>query len=76
LQQTFVGNLLIYRCPQFSGASQAPISDADLTAVINWLLYELNSETLPADFEDYTEAEVSRARQDILADPLKYRAEH
>lgn len=58
------------------GASQAPISDADLTAVINWLLYEFNSETLPANFQEYTEAEVSRARQDILADPLKYRAEH
>lgn len=58
------------------GASQAPISDADLTAVINWLLYEFNSETLPANFQEYTEAEVSRARQDILADPLRYRAEH
>lgn len=58
------------------GASQAPISDADLTDVINWLLYEFNSTTLPANFEEYTVGEVSRARRDILADPLKYRAEH
>lgn len=58
------------------GASQAPIDDAELTAVINWLLHEFNSETLPEDFEEYTEEEVAKARRDILADPLKYRAEH
>lgn len=58
------------------GASQAPISDADLTEVINWLLYEFNSDTLPANFEEYTEEEVSTARKNILADPLKYRAEY
>ena len=58
------------------GASQAPISDADLTDVINWLLHEFNSETLPANFEEYTVEEVASARRSILADPLKYRAEH
>ena len=58
------------------GASQAPISDADLTDVINWLLLEFNSDTLPADFEEYTVDEVSNARRNILADPLRYRAEH
>ena len=58
------------------GASQAPISDADLTDVINWFLHEFNSDTLPDNFEEYTEAEVSKARRNILADPLKYRAEH
>ena len=58
------------------GASQAPISDADLTDVINWLLREFNSNTLPANFEEYTVGEVSNARRNILADPLRYRAEH
>ena len=58
------------------GASSAPISDAELSEVINWLLYEFNSDTLPADFEEYSEEEVARARKDILADPLKFRAEH
>ena len=58
------------------GASQAPISDTDLTDVINWLLHEFNNDTLPANFEEYTVAEVSSARQNILADPLKYRAEY
>jgi hypothetical protein len=58
------------------GASQAPISDTDLTDVINWLLHKFNNDTLPANFEEYTVKEVSSARQNILADPLKYRAEH
>ena len=58
------------------GASQAPISDADLTDVINWLLHEFNSDTLPPNFEEYSLEEVSSARRNILADPLKYRAEH
>tara|TARA_R110002073_G_scaffold116520_1_gene254967 strand:- start:120 stop:536 length:417 start_codon:yes stop_codon:yes gene_type:complete len=58
------------------GASQAPISDFDLSEVINWLLYEFNSDTLPANFQEYTESEVSTARKNILADPLKYRAEY
>ena len=58
------------------GASQAPISDADLTDVINWLLREFNSNPLPANFEEYTVGEVSNARRNILADPLRYRAEH
>jgi len=58
------------------GASQAPISDADLTEVINWLLHEFNADTLPSNFEEYTVEEVTAARQNILADPLKYRAEH
>ena len=58
------------------GASQAPISDADLTDVINWLLREFNSNTLPANFEEYTVGEVSNARRNILADPLRYRAEY
>ena len=58
------------------GASQAPISDADLTDIINWLLHEFNSNTLPANFEEYTIEEVSNARRNILADPLRYRSEH
>ena len=58
------------------GASQAPISDADLTDIINWLLREFNSNTLPANFEEYTIDEVSNARRNILADPLRYRSEH
>jgi len=58
------------------GASQAPISDAELTEVMNWILEEFNSDTLPKDFRFLSTAEVSAARKDPLADPLKYRAQY
>ncbi|MBT3530371.1 MAG: hypothetical protein HOF74_01755 [Gammaproteobacteria bacterium] len=55
------------------GASQAPINDEELTEVINWVLEELNEDTLPNDFQKLTLGEVSEARKNVLADPLKYR---
>lgn len=58
------------------GAAQAPIDDAELTAVINWVLEEFNADTLPEDFERLTVEEVSAARVKLLADPNKYRADH
>jgi cytochrome c553 len=58
------------------GASSAPVSDAELTEVINWLLQEFNSDTLPRNFEKLSVDEVSEARKKILADPLKYRELH
>jgi cytochrome c553 len=58
------------------GASSVPVSDADLTEVINWLLIEFNSDTLPHNFEKLSVDEVSKARKRILADPLKYREQH
>lgn len=61
---------------QIPGASSAPIDDEELTEVINWILYEFNSETLPANFKDLTIEEVSEARKNVLADPLKYRITH
>ena len=56
------------------GVSQAPINDEKLTAVINWMLTEFSSETLPENFQPFTVTEVTRARSQLLADPLKYRA--
>jgi hypothetical protein len=57
------------------GAAQAPLNDAELTAVLNWVLYEFNSTTLPASFEPLRAREVGRSRSRVLADPLKLRAE-
>ena len=56
------------------GSSQAILNDAELAAVINWLLTEFNSATLADDFQPLTAAEVGRARSDVLMDPLKFRA--
>ncbi len=65
------GRSYIVRVP---GASQAPINDEKLTEVINWMLTEFSSDTLPKDFKPLTVKEVGRARRQLLADPLKYRA--
>ncbi|MFT6093083.1 MAG: hypothetical protein ACJA2Q_000976 [Pseudohongiellaceae bacterium] len=61
---------------QIPGAASAPINDMELTAVINWILHKFNADTLPNDFEDMTTSEVSKARKNVLADPLKYRITH
>ncbi len=65
------GRSYIVRVP---GVAQAPISDRKLTEVLNWILIEYNSSTLPKNFEPLTVEEVTNARSQLLADPLKYRA--
>lgn len=65
------GRSYIVRVP---GSSQAPISDKKLAAILNWMLTEFSSATLPADFKPLTPEEVGVARGQQLADPLKYRA--
>jgi len=57
------------------GASQAPLSDAELAAVLNWVLVEFNSETLPASFKPLTGKQVGKSRSRVLADPMKLRNE-
>ena len=66
------GRSYIVRVP---GASQAPINDEKLAEVINWMLTEFSSDTLPENFMPLTVKEVTSARSQLLADPLKYRAE-
>ncbi len=66
------GRDYIVRVP---GASQAPINDEKLTEVLNWMLTEFSSDTLPNNFKPLTVKEVKRARSQLLADPLRYRAE-
>lgn len=64
------GRSYIVRVP---GVAQAPLDDRKLTDVLNWILTEFSGDTLPRDFEPLTVAEVTRARKQTLADPLKYR---
>jgi len=59
---------------QVPGSAHAPLSDSDLADVINWVLQEFNADTLPEEFRPLSPGEVARARQTILADPLKYRS--
>lgn len=58
------------------GAAQAPVTDQELTEVINWVLEQWNTNTLPENFEMLTLDEVTAARKEILADPLRYRIEN
>ena len=60
---------------QVPGSAHAPITDAELTDVLNWMLEQFSSDTLPDDFKKLTVEEVTEARSEILADPNKYRAE-
>ena len=57
------------------GSTQAFLNDAELAAVINWVLAEFNSAILADDFKPLTAKEVGRARSDVLMDPLKFRAD-
>jgi mono/diheme cytochrome c family protein len=65
------GRDYIIRVP---GSSQTPMSDEQLADVLNWMLTEFNSATLPENFAPLSATEVSKSRSNILADPLKYRA--
>ncbi|MCH8072111.1 MAG: hypothetical protein IIA09_09200 [Proteobacteria bacterium] len=65
------GRSYIVRVP---GVSPAPIDDKKLTELLNWMLTEFSSDTLPKNFKPLTVKEVKRARSQLLADPLKYRA--
>ena len=70
--ETRAGREYLVRVP---GVSQTPMSDERLAAVLNWVLIEFNGETLPANFEPFTAEEVGIARNKVLEDPLKVRAE-
>jgi hypothetical protein len=72
LLESSEGREYIVRVP---GVSQTPMSDERLAAVLNWVVKTFNSDKLPADHKPYTAREVARARQKVLTDPLKTRAE-
>ena len=57
------------------GVAQAGLGDAKLAEVLNFMLGEFSSGTTPADFRPFSAEEVGRARQQVLIDPLKRRAE-
>jgi len=56
---------------QVPGASQAPVSDRELAAVLNWVLATFSPASLPTGFFNYTESEVARYRHNR---PLDIRA--
>ncbi len=78
--QGFVGNFL--QVPggreflvQVPGVAQAPLSDAELAAVLNWMLIEFSRDELPDGFQPYSADEVADYRKGRLIDVTPVRAQ-
>ena len=56
---TAEGRDFVMRVP---GVAQAPLGDAEIAALLNWMARNLSDVPLPAGFIDYTAAEVGLAR--------------
>lgn len=56
---------------QVPGSSQAPLTDAELAAVLNWLLDEFTSK---GKFDKLTPEEVSHYRKTTLTNPAEIRS--
>ena len=53
------GRDFVMRVP---GVAQAPLSDAEIAALLNWMVRNLSDVPLPEAFVDYTADEVGRVR--------------
>ena len=60
---------------QVPGSANAPLSDAELAELLNWILTTMSSKELGDDFDYYTTDEVSLARAIVLQDVAKTRAD-
>ena len=49
------------------GAANAPISDAELAGLLDWIVRRFDAAHVPADFAGYTAEEVGRLRAQPLA---------
>jgi hypothetical protein len=59
---------------QVPGVAQAPLDDAALAAVLNWILTRFGGDDVPADFVAYTADEVGLLRRRPLVDVERVRA--
>lgn len=66
------GRAYLVRVP---GAANAPLSDADLAALLGWLLVRFDPEHVPAGFAPYTAAELAALRAQPLSQVKNARAE-
>ncbi len=57
------------------GAAYSQLNNAELAAVLNWVLQTFSPKQLPADFQPYTEGEVAAARPRRYADVVPVRHE-
>jgi mono/diheme cytochrome c family protein len=59
---------------QVPGVMNSGLGDADVAALMNWLLPTVSHETLPASFAPYTAEEIARLRTSRPTDILAVRA--
>ena len=59
---------------QVPGSANAPISDAELAELLNWILTTMSAEQLDEDFEFYSSAEVEQTRKTVLVDVADVRS--
>jgi mono/diheme cytochrome c family protein len=59
---------------QVPGSRNAPIDDAALAAVLNWMMDTFSASTRPADYAPFTREEVARARAESVVDIAGRRA--
>jgi hypothetical protein len=59
---------------QVPGSRNAPLDDARLAAVLNWMVVAFSARTLPADFVPYAHDEVARLRAAHDVDVVRLRA--
>lgn len=57
------------------GVAQAPLSDADLAGVVNYVLTAFSAATLGKDVAPFTAEEVAQYRSRLLANPQQRREE-
>ena len=60
---------------QVPGVANAPLGDAQLAAVMNWVLQRFSAAQLPKDFLPYSTEETGRLRADSIVDVVERRAE-
>ncbi len=53
---------------QVPGVAQAPLDDATLAAVVDWMLHRFDPDHIPAAFTPYTADEIARLRTKPLVD--------
>ena len=56
------------------GTSQSPLTDAEVAAVLNWILRNFSAAQLPADFVPFSAVEVARYRREPLTNAARVRA--
>ena len=76
--QNFVGKFLTVKggrefLVQVPGSANAPLSDAALAELLNWILTTMSTRELPEDFKLYTAAEVTALRYEKLLDVAEVR---